>query len=1186
MHKPIEKGAKVTPTTKYLSRTGRRLLSAIVGSLALAATALLLASSALATASGKPEIPVNFESLNPTTSSSGPMSDTTAAFDFVPGGNGSESTRSIQASTFTTLTESPRVEEVQVRNVTGSSAYASFVVVPHSSQTVWRLELADSASGPWTVIPGASGTISQAQAEATPYYNSFPITGGRATGLKPSTVYYVRGVAENTCEHGCGTTTSEVTSFETHGAASASAFGIHALHGEALQLLGSVDANSSPTSAEQVITLEGTPTGGTFALELEGHSTTATTATATLTSGSPTVSIPLSTVTGTGNIVKRSPETDGLAGITDVKVGTGEFLPGHPISGPGLPSNEQIDEVLGSTLILNSPVERDVPHAEIKSDGPLPSFAEGDLVSAAGVPAGTTIAGITYANLGTLPGETGIGTLALSADATASATDVSLTASIPYNAGFETVERALNTAVGAVDVPPDVRVEGPDGGPYTVLFVDGDAGRAESLINGSGLLLTPPGAVSVATTQEGGPGYGAHYHFQYTTQQSFSERGWVGAQESPEADLGPATSARSVGYDLPGFTPGDTYRYRLLAQSSEPGASPVKSGEQSLTAPTTPARVGSAGPCPNEAERTGSSGHLSDCRAYEQITPTNKQAAQEPFHYGQGTEDAYVEVGEEGQHTVLEAGGVNYPGSGQGPYLFSRQEGGAWLMTAGSPQPQTGVSNYVPELYSADATQVAFESSYATSFSKESADVEFELGPVGGPYTTVATVPTSEFSLLGAGWVAANGDFSKLVLRKGGLLYEYTAEGGLSPLNGTCGAEIVNGSHEFQGTKSSKHSISADGSRVFFEAPSGSNCAGPSHLYMRVDGESTVDIGAYKFAAANAQGTTLLLEKGGELIGYNTEDGTTQEQSSGELETARELSFLGIPDRVEAGEGTEPFAHPRYTYWGSGELLVNQGHRENEQAYRYDSVEHLVQCISCASPSDPEPKLPAFLGNNHFSGLPSLAGGFPEPAFASANGEFAFFSTSAALLPEDVNGEIEVDPDGGEINEQYFDAGTTTSPSSDAYEWRGDGVDGCRALQGCLALITDGRAGFHNILLGSADEGRDVFIYTLSKLVPPDLDSAGDIYDARIDGGVAPPPPPPVECEGSACSSPPSPPNDATPSSQTFAGAGNITPAATQAPKVIKPKPKKKVKAKRKIKQKRKGKKSSKQAEKSAKGRK
>ena len=73
--------------------------------------------------------------------------------------------------------------------------------------------------------------------------------------------------------------------------------------------------------------------------------------------------------------------------------------------------------------------------------------------------------------------------------------------------------------------------------------------------------------------------------------------------------------------------------------------------------------------------------------------------------------------------------------------------------------------------------------------------------------------------------------------------------------------------------------------------------------------------------------------------------------------------------------------------------------------------------------------------------------------------------------------------------------------SSDVYEWRKPGIDGCDHVQGCLALITNGRGGFMNIPLGTDASGRDVFFYTNSKLGPNDNDAAGDIYDARIDGG-------------------------------------------------------------------------------------
>ena len=110
-------------------------------------------------------------------------------------------------------------------------------------------------------------------------------------------------------------------------------------------------------------------------------------------------------------------------------------------------------------------------------------------------------------------------------------------------------------------------------------------------------------------------------------------------------------------------------------------------------------------------------------------------------------------------------------------------------------------------------------------------------------------------------------------------------------------------------------------------------------------------------------------------------------------------------------------------------------------------------------------------------------------------------------------------------------------------------------LQGCLSLISSGTGGFKVLLLGTAEEGRDVFFTTTAQLVPQDNDTAEDIYDARIGGGF-PVPVSPTECEGDACSTPLAAPIDSTPASLTFSGPGNPAPATIQVSKA-KAKPKK-----------------------------
>ena len=694
----------------------------------------------------------------------------------------------------------------------------------------------------------------------------------------------------------------------------------------------------------------------------------------------------------------------------------------------------------------------------------------------------------------------------------------------------------------------------------------------------------------------GGETTETRYSFQYVSESGFAEHGWVGAEQTPEAVTPPGGAEQVVSATHPSLTPGETYRYRLLATSSSPGVGVVEGSEQMLVAPLVLPEPQPA--CPNTAFRVGLSAQLPDCRAYEQLSPVDKHGAQEPWQYDTEIGSVELRPGERGDTAVLDASPVSWEagsGAGGSPYLFSRVEGSGWQITAGSPQPETGLDTIYPKLYSADLTQVALEANYSTSPLGKPERVEYRVGPVGGPYTTVASVPPEMHGEGGDkdGWVAANGGFSKLVFatqdrtllgegtgtRSGSDLYEYTGSAGLRQLNvaggpaatiGSCGAQVVDGPDEegrdgriSGGRVGGPHAVSADGSRVFFEAVPSSNCSAASHLYMRVGGSETVDLGVYKLMGANAQGTRLLVQdSSGALLAYDTETRATTSQSASELAAARELQLLGIPDPVEAGEGGEPFAHPRYTYWGANPISRAGDH----QAYRYDSVEHVMLCISCASPSDPSPKQPAFLNSNVGE---EVRGGVSNTVTASADGRFAFFTTPAALVPEDVDGETSVESPSEEGTHEFGEVRGATSPSSDVYEWRAGGVDGCLQVQGCVALVTDGLGGYLNLLLGTADEGRDVFFYTRSTLVSQigRLEGTlgeGNIYDARIGGGFAPAPPRPTECEGSACSSPPPAPIDATPSSLTFQGVGNLVAPLAMAPRVVvsRPKPKPKPKSK------------------------
>lgn len=257
-------------------------------------------------------------------------------------------------------------------------------------------------------------------------------------------------------------------------------------------------------------------------------------------------------------------------------------------------------------------------------------------------------------------------------------------------------------------------------------------------------------------------------------------------------------------------------------------------------------------------------------------------------------------------------------------------------------------------------------------------------------------------------------------------------------------------------------------------------------------------------------------------------------------ESLRYVAQVGIDGGGGSGGGLYTSPDGRFLYFDShnvGGLPATDpaAAAEAQQTFRYDSAEDVIECISCASAFDPAPRQMSFFLDRG-DGRNETANISPSPRIASDNGDYVFFTADSALVPQDVNGEIP--PEGTSGEDQSIDF----SRSSDVYEWRADGIDGCAEPQGCLAMITSGREdGRKNALLGTTPSGGDVFFASHSQLVGQDRDHAGDAYDARVDGGFPPPPPRPVECEGDSCSTPAALPSDATPSSLTFSGSGNLT---------------------------------------------
>jgi len=226
----------------------------------------------------------------------------------------------------------------------------------------------------------------------------------------------------------------------------------------------------------------------------------------------------------------------------------------------------------------------------------------------------------------------------------------------------------------------------------------------------------------------------------------------------------------------------------------------------------------------------------------------------------------------------------------------------------------------------------------------------------------------------------------------------------------------------------------------------------------------------------------------------------------------------------------------------------------DQEVFLYDAGDAKLVCASC-NPTGARPHGVEFAGNfvneppeiqgtlesfqlglpaqqRIAASLPSWAGQgfdkrFYQPRYLGDSGRL-FFNSADALLPQDSNG------------------------LADVYEYEPPTVGDCAesgpsfevSSGGCLALISSGTSSRESMLLDASESGDDVFFLTTSQLTSTDTDSSHDVYDAHVCTAAAPclppPPPPPPTCEGDACQLPATPPNDATPGSLSFHGAGNV----------------------------------------------
>jgi hypothetical protein len=402
--------------------------------------------------------------------------------------------------------------------------------------------------------------------------------------------------------------------------------------------------------------------------------------------------------------------------------------------------------------------------------------------------------------------------------------------------------------------------------------------------------------------------------------------------------------------------------------------------------------------------------------------------------------------------------------------------------------------------------------------------------------------------------------------------------------NGAGGSDaLVNQNYE---PKPLPGAISADGSRIVFTGPptrtSSSEFVTSGNLYMRIDDERTIQLNASErsepdpngpqpaeFWGASSDGSKVFFTSREMLTNDAPEPGRDDlymydmnaaagkhltllsvngqaTQVVGMSENGSYVYFVGGPEDEYLyvwHDGSVRFitkhrSHAYFDYWGPDSTHTNgfrttpdgrfalftsgesnpytaqqAGVRPCEVSecvnlFVYNYEANQIVCASC-NPSGAPTTSPSIFESHAFN-VPAVDMYLNRPI--SDDGRYVLFDTEDALLPQDTNN------------------------SRDVYEYD--------TVTRRVSLISGGTCSCRSVFADMSPDGRNVFFTTVQRLVRADFDTNSDMYDARVEGGIAAQnQAPPVPCSGDDCQGPvESAPLFSAPASAAFAGVGNLVP--------------------------------------------
>lgn len=616
------------------------------------------------------------------------------------------------------------------------------------------------------------------------------------------------------------------------------------------------------------------------------------------------------------------------------------------------------------------------------------------------------------------------------------------------------------------------------------------------------------------------------YHFEYGTTTAYGSRIPVSA----EAPAGNNRVPVNVSRPITGLQSGVTYHYRLVAENA---IGETAGADRTFT--------------------TATPGEVFPRRAYEQVTPVDKEGAQV-------LSDFHVQAAKDGSAIAVTT--VAAPRSAPSSLILqnhlSRRGPDGWLDWTPTDAPQDSM----PGLNEASTAAVSEDFEHALVISNRVLDAGGIAGGgnlyvkdlLTGDYTFVAGAPGAAAWLALTGiqaneqiFIAAAPDFSWILFggkpqflpeASAAAIYRWTRATGDLEIESLLPGNIV---PPFEAQlpnpyKRELPSASTDGSVLGFGLASG--------VYRREGGE-TKPVSASQIpndpAGTEAQpGVFDGMTPDGRYIFFRSEarlTGDTPDSGgpgSGTFLLYRydavtdDLEFLtlagteiGVYGFGEDGQTIYTDDLTKTVVWHAGQLRTVTADRPVDapsgirasvsangryfvwidvagEAHSYDAVAEEETCVSClpGNSSDLVHILPGGRGiGNH------------EPRAVTENG-MMFFDTTDRLLAADHNG------------------------ARDVYAYK----------NGRLDLISPGTEDYDAFFVDASEDGSDVFFQTDQGLVGQDTDGESDVYDARVGGGFASqnPPPPPGTCAGAECAQAGGQPT-ASPPMSTAAPANSTT---------------------------------------------